>query len=495
VERHPPATDGSSTQTSTTDPATVSLSPRKDRIREHFDRLASKRAQWRRRYGYYYRLVERYFQFLIPPDASVLEIGCGTGDLLASLQPKRGVGIDLSPQMVATAGRQFPHLEFRVDDLESLRTDEAFDYVIVSNVLGYADDVQQAIGRLHQVCRPDTRIIVTYINYLWAPLFKAAEASGLRMAQPEMHWLPLEEIENLLKLNDFEVVRKTYRILMPFYVPLLSGFFNRVVVNLPVFWKLSLDEVVVARPVAKRQSPEQVTVSVIIPCRNERGNIDGAVRRLPSLGAHTEVIFVEGHSRDGTLEECHRVKAAYPERTISVLVQDGMGKGDAVRRGFAEAQGDVLMILDADLSVPPEELTKFFEAIVEGKGEFINGSRMVYPMERGAMRFLNYLGNKFFSRAFTYVLEQRLRDTLCGTKVLWREDYEKIAAGRAYFGEFDPFGDFDLLFGAAKLNLKIVEIPIHYRDRTYGTTQISRFRHGWLLLKMTVYAMRRIKCI
>jgi glycosyltransferase involved in cell wall biosynthesis len=247
--------------------------------------------------------------------------------------------------------------------------------------------------------------------------------------------------------------------------------------------------------VAKRQSPEQVTVSVIIPCRNERGNIDGAVRRLPSLGAHTEVIFVEGHSRDGTLEECHRVKAAYPERTISVLVQDGMGKGDAVRRGFAEAQGDVLMILDADLSVPPEELTKFFEAIVEGKGEFINGSRMVYPMERDAMRFLNYLGNKFFSRAFTYVLEQRLRDTLCGTKVLWREDYEKIAAGRAYFGEFDPFGDFDLLFGAAKLNLKIVEIPIHYRDRTYGTTQISRFRHGWLLLKMTVYAMRRIKCI
>jgi hypothetical protein len=153
------------------------------------------------------------------------------------------------------------------------------------------------------------------------------------------------------------------------------------------------------------------------------------------------------------------------------------------------------MILDADLSVPPEDLTKFFDAIADGKGEFINGSRMVYPMEEGAMRFLNYLGNKFFSRAFTYLLEQRLRDTLCGTKVLWRTDYERIAAGRSYFGDFDPFGDFDLLFGATKLNLKIVEIPVHYRDRTYGTTQISRFQHGWLLLKMTIFALRRIKWI
>jgi len=477
------------------DHVTTSSSPRKDRIREHFDRLVSQREGWRRRYRYYYGLVERYFQFLIPPDSSVLEVGCGTGELLAALRPKRGLGIDLSPAMVAAALSRFPHLEFRVGDLETLAAAETFDYVIVSNVLGYADDVQDAIGRLHQVCRPDTRIIVTYINYLWAPVFKAAEAVGLRMAQPELHWLPLEEIENLLRLNDFEVVRKTYRVLLPFHVPLLSGLFNRVLVNLPMFWKLCLDEVVVARPVAKRKSREHVTVSVIIPCRNERGNIDGAVRRLPNLGATTEIIFVEGHSRDGTLEECYRVKAAYPDKGISVLVQNGIGKGDAVRRGFSEAQGDVLMILDADLSVPPEELTKFFEAIAEGKGEFIHGSRMVYPMEQGAMRFLNYLGNKFFSRAFTYVIEQRIRDTLCGTKVLWRKDYEKIAAGRAYFGEFDPFGDFDLLFGAAKLNLKIVEIPIHYRDRTYGTTQISRFRHGWLLLKMTLYALKKIKCV
>lgn len=470
-------------------------SSRKDRIRDHFDRLASDRAHWRRRYRYYYRLVEAYFRYLIPSNASVLEIGCGTGELLAGLRPKRGLGIDVSPQMIAMARSRFPDLEFRVEDLESLTTTEPFDYVILSDVLGYADDVQQAIGKLHHVCRPDTRIIVTYINYLWAPFFKAAEALGLRMAQPELHWLPLEEIENLFRLNDFEVVRKTYRVLMPVYLPLISGFLNRILVNFPVFWKLCLDEVVIAKPVVRRKPRGSVSVSVIIPCRNEQGNIEAAVRRLPALGAGTEIIFVEGHSHDGTFEECRRVQAAYPDKQIIVLTQDGTGKGDAVRKGFDAAGGDILMILDADLSVPPEDLTKFFDAIADGKGEFINGSRMVYPMEQGAMRFLNYLGNKFFSRAFTYLLEQRLRDTLCGTKVLWREDYEKIAAGRGYFGEFDPFGDFDLLFGAAKLNLKIVEIPIHYRDRTYGTTQISRFRHGWLLLNMMFYALRKLKWV
>lgn len=475
--------------------AAPSRPPRKNRIRDHFDAVALERAQWRRRYRYYYRLVEQYFRYLIPPHSSILEIGCGTGELLASLQPKRGLGIDVSPNMIAVARARFPELDFRVEDLEDLATTEPFDYVILSNVLGYADDVQEAIAQLHKVCRPETRIIVTYINYLWAPVFQMAEAVGLRMAQPELHWLPLEEIENLLKLNNFEVVRKTYRVLLPFYIPVLSSLFNHILLNLPILWKLCLDELVVAKPLAVRKSRADATVSVVVPCRNERGNIEPAVQRMPAMGARTEIIFVEGHSQDGTLEECRRVQAAYPQNPITVLMQDGRGKGDAVRKGFVAAKGNILMILDADLSVPPEALTKFFDAIVGGKGEFINGSRMVYPMERGAMRFLNYLGNKFFSRAFTYLLEQRLRDTLCGTKVLWREDYEKIAAGRAYFGEFDPFGDFDLLFGAAKLNLKIVEIPVRYRERTYGTTKISRFRHGWLLLKMTLFAMRKIKYI
>ncbi len=130
-----------------------------------------------------------------------------------------------------------------------------------------------------------------------------------------------------------------------------------------------------------------------------------------------------------------------------------------------------------------------------GKGEFVNGSRLVYRMEDQAMRALNLIANKLFSLIFTWLLGQRFTDTLCGTKVLRREDYLRLKAGRAYFGDFDPFGDFDLIFGAAKLNLKVVEVPIRYASRTYGETQISRFRHGLMLLRMVVFAFLRIKAI
>ncbi|MCF6187686.1 MAG: bifunctional class I SAM-dependent methyltransferase/glycosyltransferase family 2 protein [Desulfobulbaceae bacterium] len=462
---------------------------------QHFNKLAPERARWRRKGKYYHKKMEEYLRFLVPAGASVLEIGCGTGELLASLEPGRGVGIDISPEMVAVARTNFPDLEFQVDDFEHLEITETFDYVIIAETIGHVDDIQAAFHQLHKVCTPETRVITIYYNYLWAPVMKFAEFARLRMPQSLQHWLPLEDIANLLYLEDFDVVKKGYRVLMPINIPLISTFCNTFLANMPFFWKLALTEILVARPMAPRKVPEKVTCTVLVPCRNEKGNIEDAVLRTPEMGAEMEIIYVEGGSSDGTFEECLRIQEKYPDKDITVLQQDGRGKGDAVRKGFAAAKHDVLMILDADLTVPPEDLPKFFDAIVSGKGEFINGSRLVYRMEKQAMRFLNILGNKFFSRAFTYLFEQRIRDTLCGTKVLWRDDYNKIVAGRSYFGEFDPFGDFDLLFGAVKLNLKIIEVPIRYRDRTYGSTQISRFRHGVLLLKMTWFGLFKIKWI
>jgi SAM-dependent methyltransferase len=468
---------------------------RKQLLGRYFDSVADERPKWRAKGAYYHRQFERYMRFLIPPGASVLVIGSGDGELLNALRPGHGVGIDISPRMVAAAQKKFPDLTFLVGDLEGLHLEQDFDYVVLDNQIGYLEDIQPALERLHQVCRPDTRVIIVYFNDLWRPILRWAESVGLRMPGFEQHWLPLQDIANLLYLSGFEVIKKGYHILCPIYVPFVSTLCNRVLVNLPIFWQLSLNEFVIARPMPQARDAQEISCSVVVPCRNERGNIEGVVQRMPSMGRHTEIIFVEGWSRDGTFEECLRVKEVYPDRDIVVLKQDGKGKADAVRKGFAHAKGDVLMILDADLTVPPEDLPKFFQAIVSGKGELVIGSRLVYGMEARAMRFLNRLGNRFFSWAFSYLLEQRFRDTLCGTKVLWRRDYERIAVGRAYFGDFDPFGDFDLLFGAAKLNLKIVEIPIRYRERTYGETQISRFTHGALLLKMLVFALRRLKFV
>ena len=244
-----------------------------------------------------------------------------------------------------------------------------------------------------------------------------------------------------------------------------------------------------------KRAGDNISVSIIIPCRNERGNIEQAVKRLPHFGAHQEIIFVDGHSTDGTLEEIKRVIAHYADHDIKLLEQEHSGKGDAVRKGFQEASGDVLMILDADLTVPPEELPVFYDVIASGLGDYVQGTRLVYPMDPGAMRFFNKLGNVAFSQLFTHLLGQPIKDTLCGTKVLWRRDYERICAGRAFFGDFDPFGDFDLIFGAAKLNLKIVEVPVRYRERVYGETNISRWKHGLLLLKMSGVAARKLRYV
>jgi len=468
---------------------------KKEKIRRRFDELAPKRQYWKDRNRYYYDDQEKYFRFLVPEGLSILELGCGTGDLLNALKPKRGVGIDFSPEMVRIAKACYPELEFRQEDMERLVDwGETFDILMMTDVVGHLQDIEETFRGLRPFCRPETRIIVSYYNFLWEPILKIGEIFGFKTPQQYQNWLSSEDICNLLTLAQFQVVKTECRFLIPKRVPWLSGFINRYFASLPGIRRLCLCRYVVARPIKLREKKDFST-TIMIPCRNEKGNIEAAIKRIPLFGEHQETIFVDGHSSDGTQVEIERVIRAYPDKDIKLMVQDGQGKGDAVRKGFAAAKGDILMILDADLTVPPEDLPKFYRALAEGQGEFVNGCRLVYPMEKQAMRFLNLLGNKIFSILFTWILNQRFKDTLCGTKTLFREDYKKIQANRSYFGEFDPFGDFDLIFGAVKQNLKVVEVPIRYRERSYGVTNISRFRHGWLLLRMTVFAFRKIKAI
>jgi SAM-dependent methyltransferase len=468
---------------------------RKQELIARFDCLAERRDEWKRRNKYYYEDQERYFKFLVPPGRSVLELGCGTGELLNALRPKRGVGVDFSSGMLRIAKKKYPGLEFRKADVEQLESwGETFDVVVLPDVVGHLQDIEETLRRLRAFCRPETRVIIAYYNFLWEPILKLGEILGLKMPQQYQNWLATEDICNLLALTSFQVVRAECRLLIPKRIPLLSSLLNKYVASLPGIRKLCLCRYIVARPTGMREKKDYST-TILIPCRNEKGNIESAVNRIPSFGGHQEIIFVEGHSTDGTLDEIKRVTQAHPEKDINWMVQEGQGKADAVRKGFAAASGDILMILDADLTVPPEDLPKFYRALAEDQGEFINGCRLVYPMEKQAMRFLNLLGNKLFSLLFTWILNQPFKDTLCGTKALFKHGYEEIQAGRSYFGEFDPFGDFDLIFGAVKQNLKVVEIPVRYQERAYGVTNIQRFRHGWLLFKMTFFAYRKIKAI
>lgn len=455
------------------------------------------REQWIRRNTYYYQCLVKQLRFSIPQGSRILEIGCGTGYLLEQLAPQHGVGIDASASMVAFARQHRGQFTYFVMDAEQITLEETFDFVIISDTIGYFNDVQRVFEEVQKVCTPQTRIVISYTNFLWFPLLHFAERVGLKMPQNRQNWLDISDIANLLSLANFDVIRKTKKTIFPFYIPVLSWFLNKYIGNLPLLNQLGLITLLVARSTRQTNKPlNELTVSVVIPARNEKGNIEALVQRTPQMGKQTELIFVEGNSTDGTWQEIQRIGELYKTtRTLKWVQQEGKGKGDAVRKGFGLATGDILMILDADMTVPPEDLPKFFQAIGSGKGEYINGTRLVYPMEKEAMRTLNLLGNKFFSLAFSWLLGQRLKDTLCGTKVMTRENYVKLAANRAYFGDFDPFGDFDLIFGSAKLNLKFIEVPIRYKARTYGETNISRFRHGWLLLKMVFFALNKIKFI
>ena len=440
----------------------------------------------------YRRMLAHYYSLLIPEDASVLEIGCGSGELLRLLKAKRRVGIDLSERQVALARTKAPGCEFFVHAAETLELSERFDYIIVSDTLNFAADVQQALEGLHGLSHPGTRLIVNYPSALWRPFFAVARAFGVKSDAPASNWLANADVWGLMALSDWEPMVIQPRILCPVRAFGVGSLVNRWIA--PLLPWLCLTVFGVARS-TRTKATGPLTVSVVIPARNEAGNIEAAVLRTPDMGAGTELIFVEGHSRDNTWDEIQRVAKAYPNRRIKTLRQTGRGKGDAVRAGFAAAEGDLFIILDADLTVPPEEMPKFYEAIASGRTEFANGSRLVYPMEKAAMQFLNMCANKTFGILFTWILGQPLKDTLCGTKVLRRAAYERIVANRAFFGDFDPFGDFDLLFGAAHLNMKIVDIPVRYRDRTYGSTNIQRWSHGWLLLRMVSFAARKLKFV
>ena len=477
---------------------TSSSSKRKDNILKHAEKIAHSRDDWIEKNKFYYETDYRYMRFLVPEGLSVLDLGCGTGRLLSEVRPRIGVGIDLSAEMILTAKSKYSELEFHIGDVEDSKfiksLDGPFDVIIISDTIGSVTDCQTALENLHPLCTPETRIIIAYYAVGWAPILMAAQWFGWKMPQPQQNWLTTEDIDNLLSLSRFNVIKREWRQLIPKSFFGFGDFVNRFIAPLPLIRQLCLRNYVVARP-APLQVPKKrpKSVTVVIPCRNERGNIESAILRIPAFCKDIEFLYVEGGSSDGTLDEIHRVIREYPKKDIKALVQKGVGKGDAVRLGFKEARGEVLMILDADLTMPPEDLPKFFNAISSGQGEFINGSRLVYPMEDDAMRFLNLVANKIFSWIFTWLLNQRFTDTLCGTKVLRKSDYESISRNRSYFGAFDPFGDFDLIFGATKLNLQIVEVPVLYAERVYGETQISRFRHGWLLLKMVIFAFRKLK--
>jgi SAM-dependent methyltransferase len=460
--------------------------------RKHQEAAAGQRHQWIRSNIYFYDRLKRILQFIVEPGKRVLDVRCQTGYLLSSLQPSRGVGVEISSAMVAWASGQYPELRFVRSDPEDLELGEKFDYILFNHIFDTVD-ILRALEKIRSHCTEDTRLIVINYNYLWQPILEWASKLGFRSRFVEPNWVSENDLRGFLRLAGFRPVRKHRLLLFPKWIPLLSGWLNDFLARLPGLQRLCLMQVMVARPIPQPVEEKDVSVSVVIPCRNEVRNVRPAVDRIPPMGKHTEIIFCDDKSTDGTASEVRRMQEMYPDKDIRLLEGPGICKAENVWTGFRAARGDVLMILDADLTVMPEELPMFFRALVRSHGDFINGSRLVYPMQQNAMKFANMVGNKYFGLLFSFLLDQRIKDTLCGTKVLWRKHWTRLERNLGNWGIKDHWGDYELLFGASKLHLEIAEVPVHYQERVYGVTKMTRvFSNGLRMLSICWHAWCRL---
>jgi len=467
----------------------------RQKIRDKNDKLAHKRMQWVEDNPYFYNQLINALKFVIEPESRVLHIRCSLGFILDALEPKYGVGLDDSSEQIKLAKELYPDQIFIHHNIEeplkNSKIKGKFDYILISSVEDIVD-IKAMLDNLHSFCNSHTRIIMVHYNFFWQPWVKLAEKLRLKIPQKLHNWLSNFDIQQLFSLCNYDVINSKGILLYPFKIPIISYILNRYFARLPFFRLFNFIRFTIARIKPKQKA--DCKVSVIIPCKNEAGNIEDAVKRIPPLGSQTEIIFCDDQSTDGTGEVVKKMIQKYPEKDIRLVVGPGICKSENVWVGFDSAKGDILMILDADLTVPPEELPYFYDAINQGTGEFINGSRLVYPQHEDAMKFFNVLGNKFFSVLFSYILSTRIKDTLCGTKVLWKKDYDRLKKYRGTWGIQDRWGDYELIFGAAKLNLKITDLPVHYLERIYGETKMThRLKNGWIMLKMSLAALHKIK--
>lgn len=476
----------------------MAIQSSQESLRKFFDQLSIQRDFWINKNAYYYQELTRIHQSLIPKGMKILEIGCGTGDLLASLHPKNGVGIDFSYEMVKRAQQKYPKLSFKVMDAHNLEFAETFDYIILSNLVGYTGDIWQVFRELQKVCHPRSRVIITNYNYFWQPLLSLAESLKLKMPDKIQNWLPKEFLIHFLALNGFKPVKQGTYLHSPFSLQGIGNVINRVFAVTPLLSRSGLIEYIVARPMYHLETkPKPTSVSVIVPTHQEAGNIEAIIEQMPKIGNHTELIFVDLPGNDGTAEKIKAEKKKYkgPVEIVYIEQKEKSGKIGALRLGVKKAKGEIILTFDADVTIPADDLQKFYYALIENRAELINGTRLVYPTEQGAMRFLNQLANTCFAWLFTWALGQHFTDTLCGSKGFYKQDFEYFENELRSYDQYDKYGDFFLLLHAYTRNLQIAEVPVRYTQRKYGDTKINRFRNGWEFLQMFLYFFWNVKVL
>lgn len=463
------------------------LQAHQEMIRKHFDSIAEDYPRWRRMNAYYNDQLVHWCRSRVPPGRRILDFGCGRGSVLSALEPSQGTGIDLSGEMIRYAKTDHPRLDFERTPIEEFRPRSEYDAVLCVNTLEYTWDVGAVLDKIHSVLRDNGRVLIATGNPLWSRIFRWASSWGLRMPECTRLFLTNKDLENLLSLHGFDVADSRMALPVPKLIPVLGPLLNWLVPRLPlVSYLLCSTQLITARKVPPVR--KDYSVSIVVPCHNEAGNVERCVRETGKLGLRTELIFVDDGSTDGTAQAIR--PELNPELEVKVLrYEPNRGKSFAVQTGFAAATGDILMVLDADLTTHPSELRPLYEAFASGRAEFVNCTRFIYPGEQRSMHLANYIGNKFFAILVSLVMEARVSDTLCGTKAMFRWDYRHMTMGR------DPWGDYDFLFGAAQQRLVIRELPVHYRERRAGQSKMKTLRHALNLFRMCWHGFWQVKTL
>lgn len=450
--------------------------------------------RWRSRNRFYHERKAEYLRFIIPEGESVLLIGCEDGALLEALRPSRGLGVDHRPEFIALARKRTPQFVYALSSDLDWSVRRTFEYIVLNDVACEIEDLFVFLQRVARHCTPTSRVVVVQHNYLWRPLFRLAAWLGLKRPEARQNWLSAGDLRVFLDGAGFETIEVRSKLFCPARLLGLGSAINWVAGMLPFVHRLASAELLVARRRDSARTLPRKSASIVLTTRDERGNIEPLVRAIPRVGTATEIIFVEGHSRDGTRAEIERVIDNHPAKKIRLVIQDGEGQGNAIRKGFSEAEGDVIILLEADQTTAPADVIKAFDIIASGRADYVNGSRFIYPRDKGAMPLFNAIGNWLFAAWFTWFLGQRTSDVLCGLKAIDRRQFQRLEKNWGFLGLFDPFGDFELIFGAARLGLKISEVPTRYGRRSYGRPKTKVFRHGMMLLRMASRATRVFKC-
>jgi len=449
---------------------------------------------WRNRNRFYHERKIEYLRFVIPEGESVLLLGCEDGAMLDALRPIRGVGIDRSTDAIRLARLRHPRYAFHASDDYRANVRGKFEYIVLDDMACCVDDLFTLLTSLRDLSTPTTRLIVVQHNYLWRPVLRVAEWLGLKRPERVSNWLSAGDMGVFMRAAGFEPIDVRSRLFCPKRLFGIGPAINWLVGLVPFARRLASTQILVGRPSMPERAHQTQSASIVLTTRDERENIEPMVKAIPFVGADTEIIFVEGHSTDGTREEIERVMAKYPDKNIRLIVQDGIGQGNAIRRGFEQAKGNVIILLEADQTSPADDVLKAFEVIATGRAEFVNGSRFVYPRAHGSMPRLNVFGNALFAAWFTWFLGQRTSDVLCGIKAIDRTLFQRLNRNWGFLNLADPFGDFELAFGAARLGLRMSEVPTRYACRSYGVPKTRPLRHGWMLFRMMLRATRVFKC-